>query len=279
MNASLNKPVSHRLGFTLIELLVVIAIIAILAAMLLPALAGAKVRAQRIACLNNIKQMGAATYAYANDNVDMIPASLYAPGGTPYLGYLLYSDNGGANGGPVVVGNDVQHMKFFLSKTIPEGRSFYCPGVTPSMDQRFVYNTYVGANGIWPVKAQVCSPAQSQTPYTRSSYNYYPETDTTVTPNVPTSGYVVATKSTQLTTKRPMMTDLMLEWVSIPHRSGNTPSGMNILWGDGHASVTTSRAVFNQDANHWNASAPPFASNGPGDSNTRFLNIMALIEL
>src|SRR5438552_19155457 len=71
-------------AFTLIELLVVIALIAILAALLIPALSKAKARAQRIQCVAQLKQLGLGMQIFASDHNDTYPPAVYRAGDYQY---------------------------------------------------------------------------------------------------------------------------------------------------------------------------------------------------
>jgi prepilin-type N-terminal cleavage/methylation domain-containing protein len=136
MNCCVRLPNKQKpQAFTLIELLVVIAIIAILAAMLLPALANAKAKAQRMTCVSNLKQMGVACHMYVHDNNDVLAWPNWGVAQLPTGGEApgwLYTTTGGSIPNPYDFvpwkNNPLLAWQTGLwFKYMPNPNAYYCP--------------------------------------------------------------------------------------------------------------------------------------------------------
>ena len=146
-----------RPGFTLIELLVVMAIIAILAALLLPVLAGAKASAKRIGCINNERQLNSAAFVYAYDHHDQMPNDCRQSPGSKANALWI-------QGAFYVPADNTNQAYLFdpnyalFANIIKSPATYVCPadrptvtigGVSYSKIRSYEMNAYVGWRGTW----------------------------------------------------------------------------------------------------------------------------------
>ena len=228
-----------RKGFTLIELLVVIAIIAILAAMLLPALANAKERAKRISCTSNLHQLSISSIMYAGENGEYLPPLLNNgliggwPSDIPTNTFNALSTSCGAT----------RNVLFCTTiSELNQDNQWYCNlqhGWSSTYCGGYVWATY-GADklGVKVDTTNVVVKTTSQLTWASAAESIF-ISDPDISQKNPTSGPFVFV-GCQGGAKDPSGNYILYNW---PHRKGNQPLGGNVGAVDGHVEFRLFQAM------------------------------------
>jgi prepilin-type N-terminal cleavage/methylation domain-containing protein len=253
-----------RRGFTLIELLVVIAIIAILAAMILPALAAAKQKALRINCTSNLKQIGVGWTMYSGDFNTLMPCnfpglcvdnvagagSSSSPWRTHEIERVVPGTSTMATGdGTTSSGSVHQTMSgwwnlghVWENKFIANAKVFYCPaGVTPTVNKNMTYDYYDNstAGDPWPTTSGAQAAGDNEI---RVAYDYYPQSTSLALISGSERAPVPATTQNGLDVSKSIFTDQMQGYDNVSHKSGGF-SGVNALFGDTHVAWESAKTI------------------------------------